>query len=66
MRYRFRTTDCPGANGTPILMGSRKWTLRIPIEGDGDFLVIEMGDKGLADLRDMIDTGLAESDLELE
>lgn len=57
MIYRFKTKDCPDANGRQPQFGEQKWTLNFPTE-DGGRVFIEMGNKG----REAILTMLAQED----
>lgn len=50
---RFKTRDCPDANGRTPLPGEQKWTLRFPLP-DGSDLFVEIGAVGRKALEDMI------------
>lgn len=54
MIYRFKTKDCPDANGRQPLSGEQKWTAYFPAE-DGGRVYIEMGEEGRAALLKMFD-----------
>ena len=45
MIYRFKTKDCPDANGRTPQASEQKWTVYFPTE-DGGRVYIEMGSKG--------------------
>lgn len=45
MIYRFKTKDCPDANGRQPESGDQKWTVYFPTE-DGGRVYIEMGKSG--------------------
>lgn len=53
MIYRFKTKDCPDADGRQPQSGERKWTLDFQLE-DGGRLYVEMGRKGRNALIEMI------------
>lgn len=45
MNYRFKTKDCPDANGRAPQAGEQKWTVYFPTE-DGGRVYVEMGKQG--------------------
>lgn len=53
MIYRFKTLDCPDANGRKPEFGDQKWTASFPLE-DGGKLFIEMGAEGRAAMLSML------------
>lgn len=55
MIHTFRSSECPGADGKPPEPGDQKWTLSIPLEGGDDYLEVEIGKKGRAALRAMLE-----------
>ena len=53
MSYKFKTQDCPDANGRTPLPGEQKWMLDFPLE-DGNKLFVEVGAKGISALKEML------------
>lgn len=53
MIYRFKTKDCPDANGRQPLAGEQKWTAYFPT-ADGGRVYIEMGPEGRAAMLSML------------
>lgn len=53
MIYRFKTKDCPDANGRVPAGGDQKWTVYFPTE-DGGRVYIEMGRQGREAMRSML------------
>jgi hypothetical protein len=47
MIHRFKTIDCPDANGRKPQHGEKRWVLRFPLEG-GDIIEVVMGKEGRA------------------
>lgn len=46
MLIKFKSIDCPDANGRQPLYGEGKWTMTIPLANGDDYLEIEIGKKG--------------------
>ncbi len=46
MIHSFKTSDCPDADGRVPQPGEQKWTLSFPLEGDDDYLEVQIGAKG--------------------
>jgi hypothetical protein len=53
MLHRFKTQDCPDANGRTPDAGELKWTLTFPLE-NGDILHVEIGERARDALRWMM------------
>lgn len=53
MIYRFKSKDCPDADGRTPLAGELKWTLDFPLP-DGGKVYVELGAVGMAALKDML------------
>ena len=53
MIYRFKTKDCPDANGRTPVPGESKWTLLFPLE-DGSTLLVDVGKEGRAAMCSML------------
>jgi hypothetical protein len=54
MLIRYKTSDCPDADGREPRFGEQKWTLTFPLEGGDDYVEVEIGQKGRAALLAML------------
>lgn len=46
MILKYRSSDCPDANGRIPKSGEQKWTLSFPLENGDDYLEIVIGRRG--------------------